>query len=50
MDAIIESRQSIAHEMCHLPHPKHDKAFFAKLDRLYPRREAVKLRLESMEL
>jgi predicted metal-dependent hydrolase len=40
----------IAHEMCHLLHPKHDKTFFAELDRLYPKWEAIKLRLESMEL
>jgi len=40
----------IAHEMCHLLHPKHDKVFFAELDRLCPGWKAVKCRLESMEL
>jgi len=40
----------IAHEMGHLPHPKHDKAFFVELDRLFPNWEVAKRRLESMEL
>lgn len=40
----------IVHEMCHLKHPQHDKAFFAELDRLSPNWKATKLRLESLEL
>jgi hypothetical protein len=40
----------IAHELCHLKHPQHDKAFFTELDRLCPNWKAIKLRLESLEL
>ena len=40
----------IAHEMCHLRHPQHDKGFFAELERVCPQWRAVKLRLESMDL
>lgn len=40
----------IAHEMCHLKHPKHDKAFFAELERLLPFWRAAKMRLESIDL
>jgi len=40
----------IAHELCHLKHPQHDKAFFVELDRLCPNRKVVKLRLESLDL
>jgi len=40
----------IAHELCHLKRPQHDKAFFVELDRLCPNRKVVKLRLESLDL
>ncbi len=40
----------IAHELCHLKHPQHDKAFFIELDRLCPNWKAIKLRLESLDL
>jgi len=40
----------IAHELCHLKHPQHDKAFFVELDRLCPKWKTLKARLESMEL
>lgn len=40
----------IAHELCHLKHPQHDKAFFVELDRLCPKWKATKLRLESLDL
>lgn len=40
----------IAHEMCHLLHPLHDKAFFAELDKLCPRWKLLKQRLESSEV
>lgn len=40
----------IAHELCHLKHPKHDKAFFVELDRVFPNWKAIKLRLESLML
>lgn len=40
----------IAHEMCHLKHPAHDKAFFAELERVCPRWRAIKMRLESLDL
>lgn len=40
----------IAHEMCHLSQPGHGKGFFAELGRVCPNWNAVKRRLESMEL
>ena len=40
----------LAHEMCHMKHPKHDKAFFAELDKLCPKWKALKQRLESLDL
>ncbi|MDD4016490.1 MAG: SprT family zinc-dependent metalloprotease [Kiritimatiellae bacterium] len=40
----------IAHELCHLKHPQHGKAFHAELDRLCPNWKGVKLRLESLDL
>ena len=40
----------IAHELCHMKHPHHDKAFFAELEKLCPKWKAIKLRLESLDL
>lgn len=40
----------IAHELCHVKHPQHDKAFFAELEKLCPKWRAIKLRLESLDL
>lgn len=39
----------IAHEVCHLQHPSHDKAFYQLLGEVYPNWKAVKLRLEQAE-
>lgn len=39
----------IAHEMCHLQHPLHDKMFFAELEKICPRWRMLKHRLESFE-
>jgi len=36
----------IAHEVCHLQHPQHDRAFFKVLSQLVPDSQAVKARLE----
>ena len=40
----------IAHEMCHMKHPHHDRAFFSELEKLCPKWKAIKLRLESLDL
>lgn len=40
----------IAHEVCHIQHPRHDKAFLAELERLCPRWRALKQHLETAEL
>lgn len=39
----------IAHEVCHLQYPSHDKAFYQLLSEVFPNRKAVKLRLEQAE-
>lgn len=40
----------IAHEVCHLQHPHHDKAFFRLLEQTFPNWREVKVRLEQAEL
>lgn len=40
----------ITHEICHLKHPQHDKAFFRLLDQMMPTWRSVKQRLESADL
>jgi predicted metal-dependent hydrolase len=40
----------IAHEVCHIKHPRHDKAFYTELELLFPKWRAVKQRLETAEL
>lgn len=40
----------IAHEICHLEHPRHDKGFYAKLEHLCPQWRAIKQRLETLDL
>jgi predicted metal-dependent hydrolase len=40
----------ILHEVCHIKHPRHDKPFYAELERLCPRWQAIKQRLEMSEL
>lgn len=37
----------IAHEICHLRHPYHDRRFFQLLDQTFPGWRSVKVRLES---
>lgn len=39
----------IAHEICHLRHPHHDRAFFRLLDQTFPGWRSVKARLESSD-
>ncbi len=39
----------IAHEICHLRHPAHNKAFFRLLSEMVPEWMALKLRLEMAE-
>lgn len=39
----------IAHEVCHLKHPSHDKAFYRLLSEQMPNWQAVKLKLEQVE-
>jgi predicted metal-dependent hydrolase len=39
----------IAHEICHLKHPQHDRAFFKLLDQVCPDWRAIKARLEQAE-
>ena len=40
----------IAHEICHIKHPQHDKEFYAQLEKLCPRWRAIKQRLETSDL
>lgn len=40
----------IAHEICHLRHRDHNRAFYRLLDRIYPGWKEVKQRLERAEL
>lgn len=40
----------IAHEVCHLQHPHHDKAFYRLLEQVFPNWREVKVRLEQAEL
>ena len=40
----------IAHEICHIKHPRHDKCFYAELEKLCPKWRNHKQRLESVEL
>lgn len=37
----------IAHEICHLKHPQHDRAFFRLLSEVFPNWQTVKARLET---
>lgn len=39
----------IAHEVCHLKHPQHDRAFFRLLDQTFPGWREVKARLEALQ-
>ncbi|MCW1883097.1 M48 family metallopeptidase [Luteolibacter flavescens] len=39
----------IVHEICHLKHPAHDKAFFRQLSVLLPNWRTLKVRLEKTE-
>jgi predicted metal-dependent hydrolase len=36
----------IAHEVCHLKHPAHDRAFFRLLEQVFPDWRKIKMRLE----
>jgi len=38
----------ITHEICHLKHPQHDRAFFNLLDQMCPNWRAIKARLEQV--
>lgn len=40
----------ITHEICHIKHPRHDKAFFIELEKLCPKWRVLKERLETSEL
>lgn len=40
----------ILHEVCHLRHSKHDRAFFRLLERLEPDWRSIKARLEKVEI
>jgi predicted metal-dependent hydrolase len=40
----------IAHEICHLKHPGHDRAFYVELETLCPKWRTIKQRLESVDL
>lgn len=40
----------ITHEICHLKHPQHDRAFYNLLAEMCPNWQSVKLRLEQSEL
>ncbi|MEI8138559.1 MAG: SprT family zinc-dependent metalloprotease [bacterium] len=40
----------IVHEVCHIKHPRHDKEFYAELEKLSPGWRAIKQRLETSEL
>ncbi len=37
----------IAHEVCHLKHPHHDRSFFRLLDQVCPNWKQIKARLEE---
>jgi predicted metal-dependent hydrolase len=39
----------IAHEVCHLKHPQHDRAFFNLLDQVLPNWRTIKARLEQLQ-
>jgi hypothetical protein len=39
----------IAHEVCHLKHPQHDRAFFKLLDQTVPNWRTIKARLEQIQ-
>ena len=39
----------IAHEMCHIKHPRHDAAFYSELDKLFKNWKSIKQRLESFD-
>ena len=39
----------IAHEVCHLKHPYHDRWFFRLLDQIFPNWRTTKLRLEQFQ-
>ena len=39
----------IAHEICHLKHPQHDRAFFKLLDQIVPNWQPIKARLEQLQ-
>jgi hypothetical protein len=40
----------IAHEICHLKHPSHDRAFYTELEKHCPKWRDIKQRLESADL
>ena len=40
----------IAHEVCHLQHPGHDRPFFRQLERMFPNWQQAKMRLERLGL
>lgn len=40
----------IAHEICHLKHPSHDRAFYTELEKNCPKWRDIKQRLESIDL
>lgn len=40
----------IAHEVCHVKHPRHDKDFYTELEKLCPAWRELKHRLESSDL
>ncbi|XHR27482.1 MAG: M48 family metallopeptidase [Chthoniobacteraceae bacterium] len=40
----------IAHEICHLKYPSHDRAFYRQLEQVFPDWKKVKQRLEESEL
>jgi hypothetical protein len=40
----------IAHEVCHLQHPHHDRSFFRLLDQTFPGWKPVKERLETADI
>lgn len=40
----------IMHEICHIKHPRHDRGFYADLEKLCPKWRALKQRLETSEL
>jgi predicted metal-dependent hydrolase len=40
----------IAHEICHIKHPRHDKAFYIELEKLCPNWKKTKQRLEEVEI